>query len=121
MALRFGPPEMFAVLMIAFGTFIGLGGNPFKALIMLAAGFILLRRWAWTRCRASPRLTYGSIALMQGFHFVPITIGLFGIGEVLYNAAERHKVKIEEMMSAAKLGLHDVTEALREMIKHIRW
>jgi putative tricarboxylic transport membrane protein len=39
MALRFGPPEMFAVLMIAFGTFVGLGGAPAKALIMIAAGF----------------------------------------------------------------------------------
>jgi putative tricarboxylic transport membrane protein len=119
MALRFGPPEMFAVLLIAFGTFIGLGGNPFKALVMLAAGFILSAVGMDT-VSGEPRLTYGSIALMQGFHFVPITIGLFGIGEVLFNAAERHKVKIEEMMSAAKLGMHDVADAFRAMIRNIR-
>jgi putative tricarboxylic transport membrane protein len=119
MALRFGPPEMFAVLLIAFGTFIGLGGNPFKALVMLAAGFILSAVGMDT-VSGEPRLTYGSIALMQGFHFVPITIGLFGIGEVLFNAAERHKVKIEEMMSAARLGMHDVAEGFRAFIRHIR-
>lgn len=118
-ALKFGPPEMFAVLMIAFGTFVGLGGNPFKALIMLAAGFILSSVGMDT-VSGAPRLTYGSIDLMQGFHFVPVTIGLFGIGEVLYNAAERHKLKIEQIMSAAKLGMHDVVEAFRAMIRHIR-
>lgn len=119
MALRFGPPEMFAVLLIAFGTFVGLGGNPFKALVMLAAGFILSSVGMDT-ISGEPRLTYGSIDLMQGFHFVPVTIGLFGIGEVLYNAAERHKVRIEEMMAAAKLGMHDVAEGFRAMIHHIR-
>jgi putative tricarboxylic transport membrane protein len=47
--------------------------------------------------------------MLQGFHFVPITIGLFGVGEVLNNAAERYKVQIEEVTRAAKLGLHDIT------------
>lgn len=117
MALRFGPTEMFAVLMIAFGTFVGLGGNPFKALVMLAAGFILSTVGLDT-ISGAPRLTYGSVQMMQGFHFVPITIGLFGIGEVLYNAAERHKVKIEEVMGAARLGMHNVVEAFREMVRH---
>jgi putative tricarboxylic transport membrane protein len=119
MALRFGPPEMFAVLMIAFGTFVGLGGNPFKALIMLAAGFILSSVGMDT-VSGAPRLTYGSIEMMQGFHFVPVTIGLFGLGEVLYNAAERHKIKIEEIMGSARLGMHDVGEAFRAMVRHYR-
>jgi putative tricarboxylic transport membrane protein len=119
MALRFGPTEMFAVLMIAFATFVGLGGDPFKALIMLAVGFILSTVGLDT-VSGAPRLTYGSIDLMQGFHFVPITIGLFGVGEVLYNAAERHKLKIEEMMTAAKLGMQNVVEAFREMMRHIK-
>jgi putative tricarboxylic transport membrane protein len=107
MALRFGPPEMFAVLMIAFGTFVGLGGSPNKALIMIAAGF-LLSSVGLDVVTGQPRLTFGSIAMLQGFHFVPITIGLFGVGEVLANAAERYKVQIEEMSRAAKLGVHDI-------------
>jgi putative tricarboxylic transport membrane protein len=108
MALRFGPPEMFAVLMIAFGTFIGLGGSPHKALIMIAAGF-LLSTVGLDVVTGQPRLTFGSIEMMRGFHFVPVTIGLFGIGEVLANAAERYKVQIEDVTRAAKLGLHDIT------------
>jgi putative tricarboxylic transport membrane protein len=118
MALRFGPPEMFAVLLIAFGTFVGLGGSPAKALIMLAAGF-LLSTVGLDVVTGQPRLTYGSVTMLQGFHFVPITIGLYGIGEVLYNAAERHKIKIEEISAAAKLGMHDILEAFRALWRHI--
>lgn len=117
MALRFGPPEMFAVLMIAFGTFVGLGGAPAKALIMIAAGF-LLSTVGFDVVTGQPRLTFGTTQLLQGFHFVPITIGLFGVGEVLNNAAERYKVQIEEMTKAAKLGLHDIVEALRVLAKY---
>jgi putative tricarboxylic transport membrane protein len=117
-ALRFGPPEMFAVLLIAFGTFVGLGGSPAKALVMLAAGF-LLSTVGLDVVTGQPRLTFGSIDMLQGFHFVPITIGLFGIGEVLYNAAERHKVKIEEISAATKLGMHDIVEAFRALRDHI--
>lgn len=113
-ALRFGPPEMFAVLLIAFGTFVGLGGNPAKALIMMAIGF-LLSTVGLDVVTGAPRLTFGTITMMQGFHFVPVTIGLFGIGEVLYNAHERHKVKIEEVTKAARLGLHDIVDGFKAM------
>ncbi len=112
MALRFGPPEMFAVLMIAFGTFVGLGGNPHKALIMIAAGF-LLSTVGLDIVTGQPRLTFDSIEMMRGFHFVPVTIGLFGIGEVLSNAAERYKVQIEEATRAAKRGLGDIFAGAR--------
>jgi putative tricarboxylic transport membrane protein len=117
-ALKFGPPEMFSVLMIAFGTFIGLGGSPAKALIMLAAGF-LLSTVGLDVVTGEPRLTFGSVTMLQGFHFVPITIGLYGIGEVLYNASERYKVKIEEISAAAKLGIQDIVEAFRALWRNI--
>ncbi len=112
LALRFGPPELFGVLLIAFGTFVGLGGSPFKALIMMAAG-LLLSSVGLDVVTGEPRLTFGSITMLQGFHFVPITIGLYGVGEVLYNAAERHKIRVEELMAAARLGFADVAESFR--------
>jgi putative tricarboxylic transport membrane protein len=117
-ALRFGPPEMFAVLLIAFGTFVGLGGSPAKALIMLAAGF-LLSTVGLDVVTGQPRLTFGEIALLQGFHFVPVTIGLYGVGEILFNASERYKLKIEEISSAAKLGLKDTIDAIKALWNHI--
>lgn len=118
-ALRFGPPEMFAVLMLAFGTFIGMGGSPWKALIMIAAGF-LLATVGIDPVTGMPRFTFGSIALLQGFHFVPVTIGLFGVGEVLSNAADRYKLQIEELTKQAKLGMQDIFGGFRA-VRDAKW
>jgi putative tricarboxylic transport membrane protein len=49
---------------------------------------------------------------------VPITIGLFGLGEVLNNAAERYKVQIEEVTRAARIGLQDITAGARAVFSN---
>ena len=41
-ALRFGPPEEFAVVFLAYGTFAGLGGeNPLKTIIATMVGLLM--------------------------------------------------------------------------------
>src|SRR5574341_2164027 len=41
-ALKFGPPEFFAIQLLTFSSFIGLGGgNPLKSLASILIGFIL--------------------------------------------------------------------------------
>src|SRR5215471_10087486 len=42
LALKFGPPEFFAIQLLTFSSFIGLGGgNPVKSLVSILIGFIL--------------------------------------------------------------------------------
>lgn len=116
-ALRFGPPELFAIMLMAFGTFVGLGGSsPIKTLVMMAAGFILAAV-GLDIVTGQPRLTFGNITLLSGFNFVPVTIGLFGIGEVLASAEEQEKEKIEEIK--ARLGLTDLLESVREHLRRV--
>src|SRR5437660_7285501 len=41
-ALKFGPPEFFAIQLLTFSSFVGLGGgNPRKAVVSILLGFIL--------------------------------------------------------------------------------
>ena len=88
-ALRFSAPELFAALLVAFGTFVGLGGeSPSKTIIMIAFG-LLLSTVGLDALTGTPRLTFGTFTLLRGIHFIPVTIGLFGVGEILYNATER--------------------------------
>ena len=110
-ALRFGPPEIFAIMLMSFATFVGMGGgSPIKTVAMICAGF-LLASVGLDIVTGQPRLTFGSITLLSGFNFVPVTIGLYGIGEVLADAEERGKEKIDEIK--AKLGIADLVESLR--------
>jgi putative tricarboxylic transport membrane protein len=109
-ALRFGPPEIFAIMLMSFATFVGMGGgSPIKTITMISAGF-MLAAVGLDIVTGQPRFTFGNITLLSGFNFVPITIGLFGIGELLA-AAEEQGEKTESI--AYKLGLTDLVESLR--------
>ena len=87
-ALRFGPPEFFAIQLLTFSSFIGLGGgSPLKSLVSILLGFILASV-GLDIVTGQLRLTFGFIDLMKGFDFIIAVIGLFGIGEILLTMEE---------------------------------
>jgi putative tricarboxylic transport membrane protein len=87
-ALKFGPPEFFAVYMLTFFSFVGMGkGSPFKTLAAMMLGFALAAVGLDT-VTGQLRLTFGSTELMRGFDFLVAVIGLFGIGEILLTMEE---------------------------------
>ena len=87
-ALKFGAPEFFAVYLLTFCSFVGMGkGSPFKILIAMALGFALAAVGMDT-VTGQLRLTFGQTELMRGFDFLIAVIGLFGIGEILLSMEE---------------------------------
>jgi putative tricarboxylic transport membrane protein len=117
-ALEFGPAELFAVFVLSFATLIGLGAEaPMKSLAMLAFG-LLLAAVGFDTITGEQRLNFGQISLLSGISFVPVTIGLFGIGEILASAEEQGIGYVENI--SAKLGLRDVFAALGELRKRMR-
>ena len=82
-ALKFGPPEFFAIQLLTFSSFVGLGGgSPLKSLVSILIGFILASV-GLDIVTGALRLTFGFTDLMKGFDFIVAVIGLFGIGEIL--------------------------------------
>jgi putative tricarboxylic transport membrane protein len=87
-ALEFGPPEFFAVYLLTFCSFVGMGkGSPFKILASMTIGFALAAVGMDT-VTGQLRLTFGLTDLMRGFDFLIAVIGLFGIGEILLSMEE---------------------------------
>ncbi|MDM0018945.1 tripartite tricarboxylate transporter permease [Variovorax saccharolyticus] len=87
-ALKFGSPEFFAVYLLTFCSFVGMGkGSPFKILASMALGFALASVGMDT-VTGQLRLTFGQTELMRGFDFLIAVIGLFGIGEILLSMEE---------------------------------
>jgi putative tricarboxylic transport membrane protein len=87
-ALKFGSPEFFAVYLLTFCSFVGMGkGSPFKILASMALGFALASVGMDT-VTGQLRLTFGQSELMRGFDFLIAVIGLFGIGEILLSMEE---------------------------------
>jgi putative tricarboxylic transport membrane protein len=82
-ALRFGPPEFFAVQFLTFASFVGMGRqSPFKTLAAMCLGFALAGVGLDT-VTGQLRMTHGFEQLLTGFSFLVAVIGLFGIGEIL--------------------------------------
>src|SRR6478736_4705174 len=87
-ALRFGPAEFFAVFLLTFCSFIGMGReNRAKILASLCIGF-LLAAVGLDSISGDLRMTFGSTELMRGFDFLIVVIGLFGVSEILLTVEE---------------------------------
>jgi putative tricarboxylic transport membrane protein len=105
-ALRFGPPENFAVLLLAFATFTGLGGGrPAKTILMTLLG-LLLSTVGFDVITGSPRLNFGLVSLQSGVNFIVIAIGLFGLGEIFLTVEEG--LRLEGVR--ARISFRDVWE-----------
>ena len=86
-ALRFGPPENFALMLLGLTTVAGLGsGSTVKALISVVLG-LMLGTVGLDAITGRNRYTLGFLELLEGIDFVVAAIGVFALGEVLANLA----------------------------------
>jgi len=84
-SIRFGPPEIFALIFCGLAILIYLAsGSVLKATMMAVLGFFL-GTVGVDFITGVPRFTFGSLTLENGIGLVPAVMGLFGISEVLSN------------------------------------
>jgi putative tricarboxylic transport membrane protein len=87
-ALQFGPAEFFAVQLLTFCSFVGMGKeSPFKTIASMMLGFALASV-GLDIVTGELRLTFGWMELLRGFEFLIAVIGLFGVGEILLTMEE---------------------------------
>jgi putative tricarboxylic transport membrane protein len=87
-ALRFGPPEFFAVYLLTFCSFVGMSRDaPLKSIVSMMLGFAMAAMGMDTMS-GQVRMTFDLPELMQGIDFLIAVIGLFGIGEILLTMEE---------------------------------
>lgn len=83
-AVRFGPWDYFALMMIAFVTVSAtFGSSPLKGLTSLAFG-LWLGLMGIDQLTGQARLTFGVPQLLDGIEVTTLAVGLFAIGEALF-------------------------------------
>jgi putative tricarboxylic transport membrane protein len=87
-ALRFGPPEYFALLLFGLLVLAYMSsGSMLKSLAMAALG-LLLGMVGIDQMSGYFRFAYGVVELGDGLGVVPVAVGLFGLAEILATAGQ---------------------------------
>jgi len=102
MALKFGPPEFFGLMLLGLAMVTYLCRGPvMKGLIMAVAG-LAVSCVGQDQISGSTRFTLNSITLMDGMGIVPVAMGMFGISEVLTNLEQILK---QDVLAAKVTGI----------------
>lgn len=113
-ALRFSPPEFFAVYLLTFCSYVSMsGGQPLKTLATLLIG-LGLAAVGMDTVSGEMRLTFGAEPLVSGISFLAAVIGLYGIGELLVTVEEG--LKFDGLQ--ARMSWRVVWTTLLEMPRH---
>jgi putative tricarboxylic transport membrane protein len=106
-ALRFGPPEYFALLLLGLLVLAYMSsGSMLKALAMAAFG-LLLGMIGIDQMTGYFRFAYGVVELGDGIGVVPVAVGLFGLSEILATAGQEKppevlKPKLKDLLPTRK-------------------
>ena len=113
-ALRFSAPEYFAVYLLAFCSFIGMGGgHPLKTAASLLFG-LALAAVGFDAVSGEVRLTFGSDELVRGVPFLVAVIGLFGLGEIFVTVEQG--LRFEGVQARVTFG--DVWTSVRRIPRY---
>ncbi len=110
-ALKFGPPEEFALMILAFATFIGLGGDDIPKTIFSILIGLVLATVGLDIISGQPRLIFGDISgFLHGVNFLVLAIGIYGIGEMLWTLET----------TKGKVAVHKVQISFRSLIANLK-
>ena len=115
-SLAFGPPETFALMLLGLTTVTLLtGDNAVKGYISMVLG-LMLAVVGFDIISGDARFAFGIPEMMDGIDFLPVAIGLFGLGEVLAGA---EAAKGNTIMHG-RYGLRDVMPSATDWVRS-RW
>jgi putative tricarboxylic transport membrane protein len=114
-ALSFGPPEIFALMLLAFATFVGLGGDDIPKTIFSICIGLVLASVGFDEISGEPRLIFGGITgFLHGINFLVLAIGVYGLGEMLWTIdSTRGKITTTEAEMTIKGTIEDAKEGMK--------
>jgi putative tricarboxylic transport membrane protein len=111
-ALSFGDPEVFALMLLAFATFVGLGGDDIPKTIFSICVGLVLATVGFDIISGEPRLIFFDITgFSHGIRFLVLAIGVYGIGEMLWTI---NTSRYGSTMTKVDVSFASIFEAIRE-------
>jgi putative tricarboxylic transport membrane protein len=99
LALKFGPADYFALMVLSFVTVSAvLGSSAVRGLSALAIG-IFLGMIGIDNQTGQARFTFGLAELYDGINVIVVAVGLFAVGETLFLAFQKSSKQQEEVLA----------------------
>jgi putative tricarboxylic transport membrane protein len=115
-ALRFGPPEYFGLMVLAFTVVVSLSGASLaRGLAMAMAGY-LISLVGLGPATGEARFTLGIGGLMSGIDLIPLVVGLFAVSEV-FLGLEEARVTIATKIASVFPRRRDLRDALPAILR----
>ncbi|HXZ35701.1 MAG TPA: tripartite tricarboxylate transporter permease [Thermodesulfobacteriota bacterium] len=93
-ALRFGPPEYFSLMLLGFVILTYLAQKSMIKALMTAGVGVVLGTIGLDTMTGMPRFTFNIPELLDGVGLAPLAMGLFGISEILLNVEKKIKLEL---------------------------
>lgn len=106
-ALKFGPPEFFALILFSLTIIAGVAGDSLARGLISACFGLLLATIGLDLIYGTERMVFGEPELMGGLKFIPVLIGLFALPEII----DHYTRKLETHKRLSSLGQEGVTMA----------
>src|SRR5262245_50228704 len=100
LALSFGPPEFFALMLVGLALITGLAGESLLAGLIMAVLGLLIAMVGIDPVRGAPRFTLGIPSLYDGVGFIPVVMGLFGVAEILLTVEKPYRQVIKTNLTS---------------------
>jgi putative tricarboxylic transport membrane protein len=118
-ALRFGPAEYVALMILAFTTVSTLlGSSMVRGLVSLFFG-LAIGLVGIDALTGQPRFTFGNPHLLNGIDVVTVAVGLFAVGETLWVAShmKKERSKIQEISGSKWMNREDWSRSWKPWLR----
>jgi putative tricarboxylic transport membrane protein len=119
LGLKFGPPEYFALMILAFTTVSAvLGESTLRGMVSLALG-LTIGLVGIDNQTGQARFAFNTPQLLDGIEVVTVAVGLFAVGETLYFASKLNQVseKLEAIRGSIWMKAEDWKRSIGPWIR----
>jgi len=113
-ALAFGPCDYFALMILAYACFAGLGGKSVTKTIIMTIFGLIVSCVGMDVVSGNPRVTFGYMGFYNAITFLTAVVGMFGIGEVFVTIEKGIKAEIIH----PDVKWKDYVQAWKLIVKH---
>lgn len=117
LALAFGTPEVFTLIMFSLTIIAGVSGNQLLKGLGAACFGLLLATIGLDLVYGTNRFVFGEVNLMSGLNFIPVLIGLFALPEIIASFARMDRPLEHNPLAGAAATLADFKRCFKSIIR----